>query len=96
MKRHFYNDCDKTLMYPKCVQCKTFIIAPSVILTQPFNARKKRSVSFDYITQYRLDSLLELKLCLLVLNVKISGISRQLNEFTSFEMYWTGSLAKRT
>lgn len=92
----FYNDCDKTLMYPKCVLCKTFIMAPSVILTQLFNACKKRSVSFDYITQYRLDTLLELKHCLLVLNVKISGISRQLNEFTSFEIYWTGSIAKRS
>jgi len=70
-------------------------MAPSVILTQPSNARKRRSVSFDYITRYRLDSLLELKRCLPILNVKISGISGQLNEFISFEMYWMGSIAKR-
>lgn len=47
-------------MYPKYVQCKTFIMAPSVILTQPFSACKKRSVSFDDITQCRLDFILEI------------------------------------
>lgn len=79
----------------KCVQCKTFIIAPSVILTQPFNACKKRSVSFDYITQCRFDSLLELKQCLLVLNVKIIGIWRQVNEVSVFVMYWAGRKRQR-
>lgn len=82
-------------MYPKCVQCKTFIIAPSVILTQPFNACKKRSVSFDYITQYRFASLSELKHCLLLLNVKIIGIWRQVNEVPFFEMYWAGTKRQR-
>lgn len=82
-------------MYPKCVQCKTFIIAPSVILTQPFNACKKRSVSFDYITQYRFDSLLELKHFLLLLNVKIIGIWRQVNEVPFFETYWAGTKRQR-
>lgn len=80
-------------MYPKRVQCKAFIMAPSVILTWPFNAHKKRSVSFDYIAQYRLDSILQLKCYLLVLNVKISGISRQLNEFISFQIHWIGCIA---